>query len=159
MMAVTGLLALRKQWDHVYFGFCMLVCMWDHVKMCVDLCVCACVCIKACLYTDDLIIGNHNLILHSVVMTANVFVWVVEAVWLFIYQSLGRPVLDSLANTTTYTHTHTCKSTPSPSPVNVWNKWLLQRRQCEHTIVSHLIGRLHENLFVLDRVCNNPPVS
>ena len=73
------------------------------------------------------------------------------------------PELDSLTNTSAHTHTHThthtqrgkhalLQHTLSPSPVNVWNKWLLQRRQCDHTTVSHLIGRLHENLFVLDRV-------
>lgn len=61
--------------------------------------------------------------------------------------------------TPTHTHTNTYKYTLSPSPVNVWNKWLLQRRQCEHTTMSHLIGWLHENLFVLDRVCNNQPLS
>lgn len=46
----------------------------------------------------------------------------------------------------------------SPPPVTAWHEWV-RRRQCEHATTSHLISGLHENLFVLDRVCNKEPAS
>lgn len=119
--------------------------------------------------TNGQINCSYILILHCVVMTSNIFVrrlgaicvcsftkvWVTES-WT---DWLTRELLHTHTHTHSHRQTHTGKHTLSPSPVNVWNKWLLQRRQCEQTTMSHLIGWLHENLFVLDRVCNNQLVS
>lgn len=69
----------------------------------------------------------------------------------------GHPHSGSFVNT--QTSKDICKLALSPPPVTEWHEWVRQWCQRERTTVSHLISRLHENLFVLDRVCNNKPAS
>lgn len=99
--------------------------------------------------------ASASLVFCVVVTSNRLFLTILSHQRLFIYQTVAHTQRASLMRE----RAHTQSQTPKRHLQTRAKSSTCLRMTGVSAAVSHLISRLHENLFVQDRVCNNKPAS